>query len=122
MALKVCAESGCPTLVERGQTRCPRCEAVHLEKKGRAYDAGRPAPAERGYDERHRAWREKILKRDPVCKTCRVNPSRVADHIVPIGEGGSRFSMSNGQGQCNTCHNVKRQEESVRARQRNRGR
>jgi 5-methylcytosine-specific restriction protein A len=116
--MRVCAEPGCPQLVPPGPTRCPKCQAELDRKRYARQDAERPSAAARGYDERHREWRAKILKRDPVCVKCKAVPSKVADHIKPIREGGKRFQMSNGQGMCERCHNQKRQEESMRARRR----
>jgi 5-methylcytosine-specific restriction endonuclease McrA len=33
--------------------------------------------------------------------------STVADHIIPVSQGGT-WSMDNGQGACDPCHNWKR--------------
>lgn len=113
--MRVCATKGCPKLTRA--TRCEGCEAAYQKHRSKVYDAGRPAPAQRGYGERHREWRGKILARDPFCKWpgC-IEPSTVADHITPIREGGLRFKMENGQGMCERHHNAKRQQESLRAR------
>lgn len=103
-----CGEPGCPTLVYEG----PRC-SIHESQHERA----RGTSTQRGYDVRHREWRDQILKRDPQCKAtgCAAR-STVADHIVPIRQGGARFDLRNGQGMCETCHNRKRQLESMDAR------
>jgi len=37
----------------------------------------------------------------------RTTPATVADHIVPINAGGSRFEAENGQGLCASCHGKK---------------
>lgn len=104
--LKPCAEPGCPTLTEG--LRCP--------KHGGTVDGRRPSSAAMGYGARHRQWRAQILARDPWCKTCLVARSTVADHIVPIRQGGAHFDLENGQGQCDTCHQRKRQRESEQAK------
>lgn len=114
--MKVCIEPGCPKLT-RG-TRCLDHEAEYRERKNREYDAMRPGPAQRGYDQRHREWREKVLARDRFCACGCGGLATVADHIIPISEGGARFDLKNGQGMTEECHNRKRQEESVRARRR----
>lgn len=107
MSKRVCSVSGCPLLVQRG----PMC-AQHKQDKDRA----RGTSSERGYDARHREWRERILARDPWCACGCGQRSTVADHITPIRQGGARFDMRNGQGMAETCHNRKRQRESEEAR------
>lgn len=118
MAMRVCAEPGCPAVIPKSQTRCTKCEEEYQRARGARYDANRPSPAARGYDERHREWRKRILERDPLCRCGCGERSTVADHIIPIREGGSRFSMKNGQGMAESCHNRKRAQESLRARTR----
>lgn len=51
-----------------------------------------------------------ILNRDPYCMIrvkCNGAPSMVADHITPVRQGGE-WTMENGQGCCDACHNHKR--------------
>ena len=59
-----------------------------------------------------------VLARDPLCRRCAarglVVASIIADHIVPIETGGS-WSLGNGQGLCEHCHNVKRAREDKQA-------
>jgi 5-methylcytosine-specific restriction enzyme A len=59
--------------------------------------------------------RRRILRRDPVCRVCKREPSVEVDHIVPLSEGGTDKD-SNLAGVCANCHRVKTQEESRRAR------
>ncbi|NIO40111.1 MAG: hypothetical protein GTO41_07915 [Burkholderiales bacterium] len=57
----------------------------------------------------HRNWARIIKARDPLC----VDPydqhpheprlSQIADHIIPISEGGG-YSLENGRGVCWSCH------------------
>lgn len=109
-AWKVCSAPGCAVLIRSGG-RCMLHEERHLKEKNERYDAQRPKAAARGYDARHRKWREFILKRDPVCKMCGHAKSTVADHIVPLRKSND-WSASNGQGLCGLCHNRKRGVES----------
>jgi 5-methylcytosine-specific restriction protein A len=108
-----CATPGCAALVERGQSRCH----AHRAAYARAYDEERGTPAQRGYDARHRAWRQAILARDPICKLCGRVPSTVADHVTPLRLGGT-WALSNGQGVCERCHNRKRGRERHSTKQR----
>lgn len=116
LEMRVCATKGCPRLT-RG-TRCEQCRAEYEKKRAERFDAQRGSPTERGYGQKHREWRERVLRRDPWCKRCGLRPSTVADHIVPKSEGGAPFDLRNGQGMCEECHNAKRGEESGRARRR----
>jgi 5-methylcytosine-specific restriction endonuclease McrA len=38
---------------------------------------------------------------------CAGAPSTVADHVTPVRQGGA-WTMENGQGACERCHNWKR--------------
>lgn len=42
----------------------------------------------------------------------------VADHIIPIAEGGAVDDVANGQGACNHCHKIKTTQEAARGRAR----
>ncbi|MEU6641249.1 HNH endonuclease signature motif containing protein [Saccharomonospora sp. NPDC046836] len=63
------------------------------------------------------AVRARILKRDPICRACGVRPSTIADHIVPVAEGGTD-DETNGQGLCSPCHDPKSAAERARGLQR----
>ena len=65
-----------------------------------------------------RRWkrlRRMILSRHPVCTEClkegRTAPATVADHIIPIKQGGAIWDIDNLTGLCERCHNKKRQTE-----------
>ena len=51
------------------------------------------------------------LRREPLCVVCyragRITPAEIADHIIPIRDGGARLDMSNLQSLCRGCHNKK---------------
>ena len=61
------------------------------------------------------------MARDPLCVRCletgRVTPSKIADHIVPLDpndpESGD-WSLDNGMGLCQPCHNRKTNLEKMR--------
>ena len=91
--------------------RTPRCPAVAGPRGlcvgcSRAYERRRGTAAQRGYGATHRRWRAAILARDPVCRACGQAPSREADHITPLSQGGG-WSLENGQGLCKPCHSRK---------------
>jgi 5-methylcytosine-specific restriction protein A len=97
-----------------------RCQE-HRKVEQKRYDADRGTSAQRGYGAAHRAWREQVLARDPVCvdpyavhaKAGRDEPATVADHIVPVRRGG-RWTLDNGQGLCASCHGMKNVREDGR--------
>lgn len=101
-----CRTPGCKELTTSG-----RCDA-HQRDQYKAQDAGRGSSAARGYGAAHRRRRAYVLARDPLCKEClratpqRLTPSREADHIVPLAEGGAE-DVSNMQGLCRPCHSRK---------------
>jgi 5-methylcytosine-specific restriction endonuclease McrA len=47
-----------------------------------------------------------VLHRDPLCRGCEREPSRQADHVVPLKCGGT-WDIENGQGLCDSCHSYK---------------
>ena len=88
-ALRPCRVPGCPELVGGGgycSKHTPR-ETARTAEQRRSCDRRRGTSSERGYDARHRRWRLMVLRRDPVCRMCRREPSSVADHIRPIRRG-----------------------------------
>lgn len=65
------------------------------------------------------AWRKlrKVkLEKDPLCEECLKKdihtPAKVADHIVPINQGGAALNITNLQSLCDRCHNIKSAKES----------
>ena len=57
-----------------------------------------------------RPLRRAILHRDPICRHCHTRQSTIADHIIPVAEGGTD-TITNGQGLCDPCHHTKTQAE-----------
>lgn len=95
-----------------GELIPPRDRAClpHQQQSMREWDQLRGSAASRGYNSNHRRWRAIILKRDPYCKIqmkCRGAASTVADHVTPVEKGGG-WTLENGQGCCDDCHNWKR--------------
>jgi 5-methylcytosine-specific restriction protein A len=95
--------SGCPHFQP-----CP----VHNKRQWR-----RPAESStiRGYDARHRALRRQVLEEEPICRLCRLRPSLIADHVVPLRRGG-RTVRKNLQGLCQECSGSKTGREGAQAR------
>ena len=91
--------------------RTPRCPAIAGPRglcagHARAYERQRGTAAQRGYGTMHRQWRAAILARDVICRACGKSPSREADHVIPLSQGGG-WSLANGQGLCKPCHSRK---------------
>lgn len=72
-----------------------------------------------GSTRQQRKQRAEILQRDPVCylqyDVC-TQVSTVEDHVIPLSQGGDRWSYSNRRGACPPCHNIKTQQEARAAR------
>lgn len=63
-----------------------------------------------------REWRDRLqpgqLARAPMCEWPHCDkPATVADHIVPIKQGGAKRDRANFQSLCDQHHNVKRAAE-----------
>src|SRR5690606_30750106 len=72
-AMRVCSVAGCPTIYDGTGSRGPG----HRKRA----DRDRGTAAERGYTGRgHRAFREEVLTRDPICVMCEIRQATVADH------------------------------------------
>jgi 5-methylcytosine-specific restriction protein A len=67
-----------------------------------------------------RAVRAAFLREHPACTRCagrgRVVAAVVADHVVPLKDGGARFDWANLDGLCIACHNAKTAGETARRR------
>jgi 5-methylcytosine-specific restriction endonuclease McrA len=95
------------------------CTAHQGEPKRQAqrYDARRAEdPVRRLYGTQRWRWTSKeIIARDPVCKECHLEPSTLADHVIPSreyvaqhnGDLDSFFDKENLQGLGNNCHRKK---------------
>ena len=92
----VCAQPGCPILVEDG-TRCPS------HAPPRAPDL-RPTATARGYDARWRRTRARYLRAHPTCATCTA-PAQHVHHLDGLGPKGPRgHDHANLQALCHRCH------------------
>ena len=101
-----CSTPGCAELV-RGGGAC----VAHRRTWHKTQQRKRGTAAQRGYDGMHRRWRRMILAKHPLCQACesegRTTPATVADHIIPISQGGLKLDLNNGQGLCASCHGKK---------------
>jgi len=59
-----------------------------------------------------------VLREEPFCRVCEergdITPSTIADHLVPVKQGGAFFDRANLQGVCNLCHERKSYQEGSR--------
>lgn len=65
----------------------------------------RPSAAARGYDHGWRVHRDRFLALNPRCQ-CGAKAQHV-DHIIPMAQGGPKWSHSNMQALCASCHGRK---------------
>lgn len=101
-----CAVPGCPH-----RKPCPR----HPQRATWNVKANRGSTKQRGYSGKHASWwRLTVLANHPQCPCGAV--ATVADHIVPIAEGGDPLDLRNGDGLCRSCHAKKTQREALRRR------
>ena len=121
-------------MAKRAPTPCryPGCAAVlgtpgycdrHRVAAHRDYGrARRGFDAEVGFYQsaRWRTVRAAFLREHPLCGLCaargRVVAAVVADHVVPLKDGGARFDAANLQALCVTCHNRKTARETAARR------
>lgn len=105
----------------RAPKLCARCSTP---TRGTYCDAHKPAPGWVSHPspsrvqltraERH-AFRTAIIRPGVRCVDC-GQPATVADHVIPIAEGGSNDPTTNGAALCAPCHDRKTQAEARRGR------
>lgn len=101
LALRPCAQPGCPHLVNRGVRFCDE----HKKADRKSHDKQRGSAASRGYDSRHQRLRKWKLKRNPICEECGEYAATVVHHIIPISvDPRKRLVMDNVQALCRDCH------------------
>jgi 5-methylcytosine-specific restriction protein A len=101
-----------------GQSKC----RDHIPKSSSwgQYAVQHPERAARYVGSRWRILRDEVLARDPECQIRGPGCSRVstvADHRVPVAEGGSDL-LENLQGACRPCHLRKTNVEGHRGNRR----
>lgn len=93
-----------------------RKPSSHSPDKPRSYSWARASSAARGYGGRWRKIRDAVLRREPLCRSCRLLGLDVeatdVDHIVPRARGGTD-EASNLQPLCHSCHSKKTATEDV---------
>lgn len=114
MARRIAA--GCSHRDARGP--CPNL-AVH---RGRCADHQRGPWQKRPdqprvYDAAWTRFATRWLREHPLCVVCGAKAT-VADHIIPVAEGGAHCSPANTQSLCDEHHDEKTQQESLRGRAR----
>lgn len=63
---------------------------------------------------RERVWRRQVRERaGGRCERCGEGGA-IADHIVPVGEGGALYDLANGQYLCRECDQGKTQADLAR--------
>ena len=101
--MKMC--SGCHTEIDKfGPPRCSACES----KRNRDKEAN--SNRERAFYNTTEWKQTRLLQlnREPLCRFCseqgRVEPATVADHVVPIADGGDRLVLNNLRSLCKPHH------------------
>lgn len=92
-----CRTIGCPNIVEK-RGACDDCERERNHAR---------LPDKRIYGRRqHKEWAAAVLARDRICRMCGSRRSVIADHVLPLRQGGS-WDLDNGQGLCRPCDGAK---------------
>ena len=71
--MRVCSKPGCPTIYAGTESRCPAHQAQADKARGTAKQRGYTGAG-------HRAFRNAVLERDPICVLCGIAQATVADH------------------------------------------
>ena len=114
-----CRKSGCRELTREKHGYCPK-HFTEAKKKNwkRVHDKAKRDYPEQKVFYNSLAWRTKrkeILTKSPYCIVCN-KLANIVDHITPLRLGGDQLSNSNLQPMCSFCHDKKRRQESIDAR------
>lgn len=97
---RVCSTPGCGAITTGG--RCDPCKAEAERARGTS--------TQRGYarDPEHRAFRDAVLARDPLCRICSRAESVIADHWPEgrrelVARGANPHDPRYGRGLCRPC-------------------
>jgi 5-methylcytosine-specific restriction protein A len=92
---------------------------VSKRERQREYDKQRDSAAQRGYDRTWQRLRIMALRREPLCRHCKLKGkyefATEVDHIVPLAAGGEN-TFSNLQALCKSCHSRKTAREQARGK------
>jgi 5-methylcytosine-specific restriction protein A len=94
---------------------CPHFQPCPVHNRRQWAGSAVVSSAGRGYGAQHRALRGLVLEEEPACRACRVRPSTIADHVVPLSRGGQTV-RENLQGLCRECSASKTGHEGQAAR------
>lgn len=115
-----CRIRGCREIVEHPKRYCdPHYKEQNKKSHERKSSADVDQASKKFYgSQKWRDLRNWYIRQFPICVECGAD-AQMVDHIVPIKQGGPRFSQENLQSMCNSCHAQKRQRESIEARRAN---
>lgn len=110
---KPCRHPNCPNLTH--DTYCD----VHKAKHNADYNNFKRTQESKAFynSTRWRALSKHQLTIQPLCQECLKNnrfiKAQIADHIVPIKNGGEKYDIDNLQSLCLSCHNKKTSKEKL---------
>jgi len=109
-APKICSKAGCFALAVK-RSRCEAHQPKPQNNWAKSEDK-RPNSTARGYGYKWEKAAKNYLKANPLCvdhrKQGRRVPATLVDHIIPHRGDMTRFwDVSNWQGLCKTCHDIK---------------
>ncbi|RZU64925.1 5-methylcytosine-specific restriction protein A [Microterricola gilva] len=101
--MRVCSKHGCPTIYPASEGS--RCK-THRQQ-ARAARVDNKVYSSKG----HRSFRSAVLTRDPICTSCELTLSTVADHYPLtrrelVDAGLNPNDPQHGRGLCANCHNT----------------
>lgn len=114
-----CNFSGCPNTV-RGNNKYCINHQVYEKKEKYQYYKDKGQSTEDGFYQskdwiRFRNW---YRSKHPLCEECSrrgmITPMKIVDHIIPIKQGGDKFSENNSRSLCQECHNRKTAEDKIK--------
>lgn len=98
--VKVCAEPGCPVLIDSG-IYCPQ----HRMQRRQASDQRRGSARQRGYNSRWERTRRRYLRQHPICECGCGRLATIVHHLDGQGPNGSQgHNPKNLQALAKPCH------------------
>ena len=117
-----CRKSGCPHITRNLNGFCDDHQGYEKAVRNNYEKRPKENSLTPSFFYQSRRWirfRNWFRSKYPLCKRCLDEkrgpvPMKIVDHIIPIDQGGAKYSEGNCQSLCQECHNRKTKEDQLK--------